>query len=273
MTYVPWPTMMGIENVGSAAVFLARGFFETAQDLDCRFSGIERPYMVTDVLSRCLKRPDNETYNVDELWSWTLPQRLQALIAVVTASGQTTIQTLEQCPACGETTELELDLTSFVNTSLDSILLIEPEPGTRLVVEVPTGRHQLEWLIAGDILADEDGGLSMATSLTKTINGEPLAPDWRLPQHWFEKVQKALEEHDPLTSLSLPVDCPGCSEAMAVELDLEELLLMKLGHSQKAVLEEVFYLARVYHWNEVEIFNMPAWRRRFYVHRCQQEMQ
>lgn len=273
MTYVPWPAMMGNKNVGNAAVFLVRGLFEVAQDLDCRFFGVGRPYMVTDVLRRCLKRPDNQAYNTDELWGWTLPQRLQGLIAVVTASGQSTIQTIQKCSTCGETTELELDLSSFVTTHLDNIFTIDPEPGTCLVVEIPTGRHQLEWLLAGGILKDEDCWITMATTLTKTINGKAPEADWRLPQHWFDKVQEVLEEYDALTCFVLPVDCPGCSEVMDVELDLEELLLMKLDSSQKTVLEEVFYLARAYHWTETEIFHMPAWRRHFYVQRCQREMQ
>lgn len=273
MTYVSWPAMMGIESAGNTEAFLVRGLFESVQDLDCRFFGKGRPYMVTDILHRCLRQPDNEAYNPDELWAWTLPQRLQGLIAVVTAGGQSAIHTLEKCPACGETTELELELSSFVSTSLDKTLMIEPEPGVCLEVEVPAGRHQLEWLHTEGVQADEDSWLAMATTLIKTVNGEALDTGWHLPAHWFDKVSKALEEHDTLTWLSLPVDCPGCSETMDVELDLEELLLMKLESQQKAVLEEVFFLARVYHWTETEIFHLPAWRRSFYIQRCQLEMQ
>ena len=69
MAYLSWPAMMRTEDVGNPAVFLARGLFESAQDLDCRFSGSRRPYTVTDVLSRCLKRPTDETYSDDELWA------------------------------------------------------------------------------------------------------------------------------------------------------------------------------------------------------------
>lgn len=273
MTYVSWPAMMGIESAGNAEAFLVRGIFESAQDLDCRFFGKGRPHMVTDILRRCLRRPDNEAYNPDELWAWTLPKRLQGLLAVVTAGGQSSIQTLEKCPACGEDTELELELSSFVNTSLDDILMIEPEPGFRLEVEVPAGRHQLEWLLTEAVRVDEASWLAMATTLIKTVNGKAPDKDWHLPAHWFDKVSKALEKHDTLTWLSLPVDCPACSQTMDVGLDLEELLLMKLESQQKVVLEEVFFLARVYHWTETEIFHLPAWRRRYYVHRCQLEMQ
>ncbi len=271
MAYVSWPLMMGNENV-NAEFFLARGLFESAQDLDCRFFGIRRPYSVTDVLTRCLKKPTDGSYTNEQLWQWTLPQRLQGLVAIVIASGQYKINALEQCHACSETIELELDLYSFVNSSLKNTFSIEPEPGVSLVVAIPTGRHQLEWLELDDNQSDEDRELIIATTLVQTLNDEPPPPGWDLPRQWLDQLQEALEDHDPLTAFNVTVDCPNCSETIKLEPDLEGLLLTKLENSQKSVLEEVYYLARTYHWTEAEIFNMPAWRRRFYMQRCQQGM-
>lgn len=272
MAYVSWPIMIGNENA-NAEFFLARGLFESAQDLDCRFNGIRRPYTVTDVLSRCLKQPSNDPYTNDQLWEWTLPQRLQGLVAIVIASGQHKINALEQCHSCGETTELELDLYSFVDNYLVKTFSIEPETGVCLVVAIPTGKHQVEWLESDDSQSEDDRELSMASALAQTLNGEPLPDDWCLPRHWLDPLQVTLEKYDPLTAFNVSVSCPNCSETMDLEPDLEGLLLKKLESSQKAVLEEVYYLARIYHWTEEEIFNMPVWRRHYYVQRCQQEMQ
>lgn len=271
MVYVSWPSMKGNENV-TAEVFLARGLFESAQDLDCRFYGVRRPYAVTDVLARCLKKPTNCLFTNEQLWLWTLPQRLQGLLAIVIAGGHCKINALEHCSACGETNELELDLDSFVDIDLENSFSSEPETGVSLVMAIPTGRHQLEWLELDNNQPNEDRELTMATTLVQTLNGEPPPPGWRLPRHWLDDLQATLEEHDPLTAFDVAVNCPDCSETMKLEPDLEDLLLTKLESLQKSVLEEVYYLARAYHWTEAEIFNMPAWRRHFYVQRCQQEM-
>lgn len=273
MAYVPWLAKEREDVADNKVLFFARELFRSVQDLDCRITGIKRPYSVTDVLIRCLTQPTNEPYLEDKLWAWTLPQRLQGLLAIVITGGDSTIQALEQCLSCGETMELDLDLTAFVHTDLDKFFSIEPEAGTRLLVAIPTGLHQLEWLRAEDSLSDEDHSLTMATNLTQTINGDPPEPDWRLPRQWLTQLQKSLEEHDPLTALSFSVECPNCSEIKNVEVDLEGLLLMQLKHAQKAVLEEIYHLARIYNWTEEEILNMPAWRRRFYIGRSQQEME
>ena len=273
MAYVSWPAMMGIEDAGNTEVFLARGLFESAQDLDCRFYSKERPHLVTDILHRCLRPSDHEAYDPDELWAWTLPKRLQGLLAVAIASGQSSVETVERCLLCNEDAELGLELSSFMNASLDNILMIEPEPGVCLEVEVPTGRHQLDWLLTEVVQADEDNGLAMAATLIKKINGEAPNKHWQMPAHWLDKTSMVLEEHDTLNGLNLPISCPSCSQTMQVELDLEKLLLIKLVSQQKALLEEVFYLAKAYHWTETEIFRLPAWRRSFYVRRYKLEMQ
>jgi len=270
MAYVSWPSMMMNDNE-NAEVFLARGLFESAQDLDCRFYGIQRPYTVTDVLTRCLKQSTNDPYTNEQIWQWTLPQRLQGLLAIVIASGQATINTLGTCHVCSEITELELDLHSFIDNRSEKMLLVEPEPGVRLKVEIPNGYHQLEWMGLDNNQLDEDNELDMATSLTQSVNDKPLPVDWCMPRHWLDHVQTALEECDPFTAFSITVDCPNCSETMTLEPDLEELLLRKLESSHKAVLEEVYYLARAYHWTEVEIFNLPVWRRRYYMQCYQHE--
>jgi hypothetical protein len=273
MAYHSWPAMMGIENAGNAVVFLARGFFESLNDLGCSFLGVSRPYTITKVLSRCLKSPDSEAYGDDELWAWTLPKRQQGLIAVVIASGRSSVKQLEKCPACCEIMELSLQLASFVDTNLAEVFSVEPEPGKRLDMAIPTGRHQLEWLGEGDILCDENHEFKMVATLTQTINGNLPPAHWCPPRHWLSILQTALEKHDPLTALSLAKDCPSCSETIDVEIDLEGLLLMELESLQKTVLDELYYLARAYHWTEGEILNMPAWRRRYYMHRYLQEVQ
>ncbi len=272
MTYVSWPATEDIENDGSPGAFLARGLNESLHDLDCDFVRTERPHIITDVLERCLKRPDQEPYSAEELWGWTLPRRLRGLVAIVIAGGRTEIETTAECKACGEAVEVELALSSLTASGNEAEFLFRPEPGINLVATIPTGRHQIAWLDAAEFNADASGFLKMATTLIETVNGQAPSPEWSLPGKWLASFESALAEHDPVTALSERVQCPDCSADMDVDLDLEALLLRELERSQQAVLEEIYLLARAFHWTESDIFDMPIWRRRAYMHRCQQEM-
>jgi hypothetical protein len=201
-----------------------------------------------------------------EIWSWTLPQRSQALIAVALASGDRRLQSSVRCPKteCGEMIELDIELAAFLNRDETRSFDWSPEPARMLHVALPTGEDQKKWLNRG-----ETAPRAMARQLVQSVDGCPPPGDWQIPEAWVDGLAAELEQGDPLTALELEARCPACGAALSVEFDLETELLRGFAARQSRTLQQVHRLASVYHWSEAEILRLPAWRRNYYLSRLE----
>src|SRR5689334_15446953 len=131
-----WP-----ESTGRACV---RAFGERAQDLDVDFGRTHRAELVNDVLRTCVQ-VDDSAWVSDRFWSWTLAQRLQALLAIARTSGVSLITLTQRCTACAEWIELPIELDRFEREERLQIFDWLPESTVRLAVALPTGQDQLAW--------------------------------------------------------------------------------------------------------------------------------
>jgi hypothetical protein len=239
----------------------ARAFGSRAEDLDVDFATLPRPVLVTEVLRRCLQRSEPMGGD-EEIGSWTLPQRSQALIAVALASGERGLQSRVRCPKteCGEMIELHIELAVFLNHDEIRSFDWSPEPARMLRVALPTGDDLKEWLNRG-----EAAPRAMARQLVQIVDGCPPADDWQVPEAWIDGLAAELEQRDPLTALELEARCFACGAALSVEFDLETELLKRFAARQSRTLQQIHRLASVYHWSEAEILQLPAWRRNYYL--------
>lgn len=256
----------GTEILGrspAAPLFRARAFGR-AEDLDVDF-GAPRPYVVTQILARCLSDAAGRPWPEAGPWRWTVPQRMQGLLAVARACAVFSVAALARCarPECGEQIELEFELESFARAT-DDHPCAWSGAGPELVLRLPTGEDQRRWLESPPADADVLP-VWMGTSLVREIDGGAPDANWRLPQAWLAGVEDALAERDPTTDLSVTASCTGCSNDLEVEVDLEELLLDRLARMQQDLLLEVHSLASGYHWSEAQILALPAWRRAYYL--------
>jgi hypothetical protein len=246
----------------------ARPFAAIATDLDLDCETMPKPALVTELLVRCLcdNAHDLDLDGAREAhWQWSVVDRLQGLLAIAYASNGADTTALAHCSDCRGQIELQLGLAGFAAESIETVECSSPE-GRRIRCRLPTGADLSTWV--HDAAGDE---LWLAQRLVIAVDDLPPEQDWRLPEAWLAPIAEALQAADPLTALKLDVQCPFCGRALAVEVDLESLLLTALGRRQRAVLEEVHRLASSYHWNEAEIVAMPAWRRRRYLDRIQAE--
>jgi hypothetical protein len=94
-----------------------------------------------------------------------------------------------------------------------------------------------------------------------------------LPKDWIDSLGSALNIADPLTALNLDVSCPFCNQALRVDVDLEQILLEGLRLQQRRLIEQVHRLAFSYHWSEIDIAALPAWRRERYLSRLAVEFE
>ena len=260
-----------------AARFRARAFATDASDLDLDLDcdALDAPALVTEVLGRCLHDGEGDAPSREALWDWSVAERLQGLLAVAQATDGAHIAALATCSnrACAGKIELELGVAGFAIEPVARVTC-DTADGHRLVCRLPTGADLVAWVREGEgdaqwlarrLLVEVDG-VAQDHALTE---GDDDGMGDGMPESWLSSITDALQDADPLTALSLDVACPFCARSLAVEVDLEALLLAAFARRQRTVLEEVHRLASAYHWNEAEIVAMPAWRRRRYLARIQ----
>lgn len=244
---------------GAAGPGCARAFGQRVEDLDVDFAGLSRPELVSVVLMRCLISRQGALSN-DEVWSWTLGQRLQALLAIALASRVPPLTLLQSCRSCAERFEVNIDANVFERQERDSDFEWSPQPGTTLRIVLPTGLAQRAWSGMRDVALHV-----MARALVTTIDDAAPSADWKIPEEWIDPLAQELERRDPLTALEVETACPACAAPNEIEVDLEAELLARLQACQRQTLSEIHRLATAYHWSEAAILQMPAWRRRHYL--------
>ncbi len=224
------------------------------------FAQSPRPELVSTLLNHCLFPPNGRSSDNEDVWSWTLGQRLQGLLAVASVSGVSQVTTLQRCDRCSELLEIPLDLDEFARAETTTDFEWSPPSDERVSVSLPTGHDQRRWLRAAEVTSR-----AMARALVCRVDGEPPAHDWELPDAWIDSLAEQLDRHDPLTALELRSSCPACAAEATIELDLEALLVRQLQARQMETLGEIHLLASQYHWSEREILRLPSWRRRYYL--------
>ncbi|MGH8105440.1 MAG: hypothetical protein ACREO2_03925, partial [Arenimonas sp.] len=107
---VQWPPRFGKQR------FLSRRFPDRHADLDINFD-MPRPALVTELLSSCLYGIDGKSIDAESLWTWTVSERLQGLLAIANASTGESTAAVAICSNadCRERIELELGLASFAD--------------------------------------------------------------------------------------------------------------------------------------------------------------
>lgn len=253
-----------LRGPGAARRFAARAFGLLREDLDVDFAGPPRPVVVTELLRRCLRGHEAAPCGEEEIWSWTVPQRSQALIAVALASGEERLRSGTRCPhpQCGEIIELDVEVSAFLRREDARDFDWSPEPERIVRAALPTGADQREWLDRGEVTLP-----AMTRQLLRSIDGQAPADEWVVPESWVDGLATELAQRDPLTALELEARCPACGTTFTIEFDLEAQLLERLQARQEQTLRHIHELASAYHWSEDEIVQLPTWRRHYYLRR------
>ena len=136
--------------------------------------------------------------------------------------------------------------------------------GTAVALRRPTGRDQLDWLNAG--FEDEAAVTrAMLDALIDDGHERGAIADALLSDEALDRIERAMEESDPLISFAVMAACPACGTENEIKVDLEDLALRRLHQAQQALLASVHRLAAHYHWTEREILATPHWRRVHYL--------
>lgn len=263
----PFPRLPEVVKARYADSDLAlRPFGLAESDLNVDFHG-PRPGLVTHLLECCTTDAQNQP--VDQRLFWHLPvgKRIECLLTLLLSGAGSEIPVEFQCPntTCKERSEIEISLEEVAALQEEAYAMdrVEvPIDNEVLVMRRPTGSDQLVWLKTN--YADRGAALR-AMVRTLLLNGREDVGGNTLRDEWLDRIEDAMEEHDPLVNFKLSVKCPSCELDHLVTIDLEELSLRGLRQAQLTLLASVHRLAAHYRWSEQQVFAVPHWRRAHYL--------
>lgn len=191
-----------------------------------------------------------------------------ALLQVhASVSGSSRMQARARCPACGETTEVEVDA--------QALLAAHRSPSTEAtgrVLRLGAFRVEYRALTVADLISvasHQDVHAARAELVGRCVVSARRARSQvnvsDLPDEVVSRLADALGELDPLADAQIRVHCPACAHQWLPQLDVGGFVWRELASLAERVMLDVDALARAYGWSEADILNMHPARRQAYV--------
>jgi hypothetical protein len=193
----------------------------------------------------------------DDLASLSVGERDARLLAVREETFGPRLESLAQCPACGERLEFALSTTDL------KVDLPDPPP----LLEVHLGEERLAFRLPNsyDLAAVAhcaDPNEARLLLARRCLLDADLS---QLPSGAIEDLSSKVAACDPQSDILLDLACPSCGHAWQVVFDIGPFLWEEVSGEALRLVQEVHTLARVYGWSEADILSMSPARRRLYV--------
>jgi hypothetical protein len=228
--------------------------FGTLVDLELELGDRDRPGLVTALLAGCSDPGDAERW-----WAAPVGDRIRALLRVLTLTEAVDHVALSaRCPdpSCGQLFEFELPLADLIHHAHEADPVRVALAGERaVVVRRPTGRDLQRW----SRTRPDSRQAGVAAMLATLVQDGHATPEDE------PALAETLAAMDPLVAFAVACRCPVCEVATEVPVDLEGLVLARLGGRQRALLREVHQLASRYGWTEAEVLAVAPARRARYL--------
>jgi hypothetical protein len=195
---------------------------------------------------------------------WPLGRRNHALVELRCACFGRWLRGWTACEQCGERLEFEVDGNALVASNVGSVDESIEVQGN--VFRLPTSRDLAR-------IAGEHDSSSSAVHLleqclissTSQDSGAHRLDEQRWTKEELDAIGERMTQADPLAEILLHFDCPICSHAFDLCLDIAAFLWSELEGRAKRLLRDVHTLASAYGWSEVEILSLSPARRDFYL--------
>jgi hypothetical protein len=181
------------------------------------------------------------------------------------------IKGFAQCPKCGVRLEFVLDLLAYDATRslgqkiAPQVLAVD---GYEIQFRVPDS-VDLAYIAQFPDVETARLVLLGRCVLAARKNGRPVAPH-ELPEPVIESLGQRMEDLDPLSYVSLSIECARCNHQWLSLMDIGTLLWQEVARSAERLLVDVHTLALSYGWSEAEILAMSEARRKFYLEQIPQ---
>jgi hypothetical protein len=235
------------------------------EDLDLDFGAARdarRSALVTRVLVTC----GDGTVDDAAAWQLTLSGRVGGLAAVVALTREAhELPVALRCHSCREQMVVGLPLDTVLDLARraedERVVSIDREEIGTIAMRRPTGDDQRRWQ-ERQYASWTEAEHAVMQSLLQGSAPDALDVD---QANVVSHLAVAMQELDPLPSLTMASTCPACGADGEHVLDVEALLLTELAREQRSLLREVHEVATRYGWSEQEVLALPRWRRRAYL--------
>lgn len=204
--------------------------------------------------------PEAETGDWGALPIGTLDARLFALFEALFGA---TLDTLVDCPACGEALELSLRTAD-----------LRPEPAIEPTPPLACDDYELTYrLPCSDDLAALHGAGDTEAAVQQLIercvlrarHADRVVDAAELPPAVVERLQQDMALRDPGADIRIALCCPACGHGFERRFDIGDYLWEELDDWAARTLAEVHTLASAYGWSESQVLSLSADRRRRYI--------
>lgn len=222
----------------------------------------------TLIAALTLRIGDIESPAVDRIRELTAGDRERLIIALCARLMGPEIDLVATCPSCSALAEMPVRFADVVTSHPVSDGIAE----SRIDLEAG-GAHWVARLrppAGADLERAARGGPDAARDLIVGCIEELTDPSGNrvarseLPTKCESSVADALLALDPAAEARIEVECPFCAKPIDALLDGFAVLQGGLGGAQRFY-DEVFRMARAYHWSQSEILSLPLKRRRHYL--------
>ena len=205
-----------------------------------------------------LVRPD---LTVDAIAGLSIGSRDGMLLDVREMLFGRTIVGLIECPACGDTLEIEVATGDLRATSPHGLTTV-----SRLDYEISLHPCDSRDQMAAEHAAPEQRVRILLERCITSANcaGQPT-PIHLLPSEVIEAVEDRIAELDPQADVQLGLCCPACSHQWDAAFDILSFMWAELGEWAVRTLRDVHQLAAAYGWSERDILALSPIRRRHYL--------
>lgn len=171
------------------------------------------------------------------------------------------IMALVECPACGDTLEIETATGALRAVPARAPLEIN-RADYGLSLRLLTSRDQIA---AERARPEERPRLLLERCVTAaSLSGAPT-PVPQLPAEVVAAVEDRIAELDPQADVQLALLCPACGHRWHAAFDILSFLWTELGDWAARTLRDIHRLASAYGWSEPDILALSPVRRRHYL--------
>jgi hypothetical protein len=252
-----------------------RSFGQAAEDREVNFDRPLRLDVEIAVLECCTGDSQGGKLDPSFFWNLEVGKRIECLLAIATIQDRDAFMIPLRCLnlACQEGLEIDFSMAELSGIHSTNPIAKSPEiciGRQKVRIRRPTGVDQLQWLEQS--FQDEFSATqSMLETLVLEDDRSQLDAAAIAQGEWISAFNQIMEEIDPLVNFQVQVQCPHCSVENSQPIDFGAFALQRLRNYQQQLFDLVHRLASRYHWNEPEIFAIPAWRRQYYLARIDRE--
>ena len=191
----------------------------------------------------------------------SVAERDAALVSLREQTLGPQMQSIVECPRCGEKLELTFAIADIrASRSEHHAEEISLEIGDyKLQLRPP---NSLDLDAASEAGENGSDALFQRCLISATKSGSPAE---ELPGDIVTSAREKMSESDPDTNVQLGVSCATCSHRWTVLFDIVSFFWAEIEACARRLLAEVHALASAYGWTESEILALSATRREFYL--------